>query len=199
MTTLRDDIKIHPHLLRYIHNSYSLAPFHHHDCITTCNVGTRQGDPIADVAFVALFANILHHVKDDLRKDNFHLSLPWDDDQDDIIPASTFTHVATINVSFVDDVAFTTSTNDPTQATNIARRTMTTIYHHMRRFGLRCNMQRAKTEALIIYRGNKSDAVSKQTFNHAEPTITFETQDGPMQLRLTKQYTHLGTVFDKSM
>eukprot|EP00929_Paragymnodinium_shiwhaense_P046951 TRINITY_DN23861_c0_g1_i2.p1 TRINITY_DN23861_c0_g1~~TRINITY_DN23861_c0_g1_i2.p1 ORF type:complete len:435 (-),score=43.45 TRINITY_DN23861_c0_g1_i2:1208-2512(-) len=76
---------------------------------------------------------------------------------------------------------------------------MTIIYNHMRRYGLRCNMQRAKTEALILYRGPKSESICRQNFDNSNPIIDFETQDGNMQLRLTKQYTHLGTVFDKNL
>ena len=162
--------------------------------ITESTAGTRPGDGLADVVFSFVFQRILakvHHELQDILQGN---AAGQQVEVDITTPPNCEMELAPmVEVVWADDLAFgihaDTASAVISQITVVARHLFQKCLQH----GMRPNMARNKTEAMLYLQGPGSRQIKKELYNRDAPSLHIE--EVPQEysdLKLTGSYKHLG-------
>ncbi len=179
-------------LLQETHHSTWFTLSNHDESYQT-HRGSRPGSPLADLAFNTMMGSVLMKLEAELQEmpelQQIREQLNFD------CPI----------LAWVDDVAIPFATNCATQLDAVAVQILQKVNKVCALFGLRLNLSKGKTEALLQYRGLRANAKNHETFvenfGHIPLPPTDQQKDedkDPGRLRVVSDYTYLGTEVTQS-
>ena len=143
--------------------------------------GTRPGSPLADIGFNLLMSEIVNHLREFL--DGCTLQCK----------GHSAIGIATPPVTWVDDLAVPLASERPDDLLPLVQEVTTAMHALFRRYGLTLNMQRGKTEVVMMYRGRDSNRFRTLLFDTSTtPTIVTSTPSHVVSIRVVPSYRHLG-------
>ena len=165
--------------------------------VVVTDLGTRPGDCLADLMFSFLFATVLCQVKQSLQSEGFDLTIPWSEAMrgnvcpDSVPAADDVVHMA--DCAWMDDMCLMVATDNAQEVfpklSFAAGVLIDTCIGH----GMMPNLDRGKSEAIVLVNGPGSRAVRRRFLSDLEPTVAVEARLWPQaRLRITPTYRHLG-------
>ena len=163
-------------------------------------VGTRPGDPFADIVFGYMFARILKNVEADIAAASLVECF------EDTDTAGLFTNVMAptrmtsfLGPTWMDDLCITLSAST---ASAIETKTSTAygiLLEACQRHGVTPNLQKGKSEILFGFRGKGSRALRNKYFGpSATGTMTILTEADTREIAVVGHYQHLGGLIHHS-
>ena len=159
-------------------------------------IGSRPGDPFADVIFGYMFARILHTVEQRLADLNI-LEIVEDRPTKSLFPTDHHTGVAPhsmLGPTWMDDLCITIS--HPTakgiehKAGTAASVLLETCTYH----GVTPNLDKGKSEILFTFRGCGSRSLRTKYFSENNGrTMPVVTEHGSHRISVVGNYIHLGS------
>ena len=188
-STNRDDIP--PGLQRFLHDIHHQTWFQlreasdlHSGKCTQTRRGSRPGSPLADIAFNLLMAELLQDLHEALL------------DNDHYVEGSNALGVTVPPVAWMDDVAIPLTTTTPEALVPLVQQVTAVVHGLFRARGLTLNLDRGKTEAVLCFRGQGSDAQRLQIFDTGcQPVIVVNADSHILTLRVVPSYKHLGAQY----
>ena len=154
----------------------------HDVCYDTAR-GSRPGSPLADLAYNTLMTKVLQLLEEKLQSHPqfqqvaMHLSMTC------------------LPVSWVDDVAIPLASTTPLLLDQLVVDATAMARDAFGEFGLRINMEKNKTEAVIQYRGQEAPQARLTRFVEQCGHLQLGTPFNGASLRVVSDYQHLGTNF----
>jgi len=143
--------------------------------------GTRPGSPLADIGFNLLMAKIVQILRDQLHQSSLHRQ------------GQNSLGLEVPPITWVDDLAVPLAATRPEQLRPLVQEVIAMLHTTFQRFGLSLNMQKGKTEVVMMYRGRDANAHRSDLFDAAAPpTIVTTTSTHVLSLRVVPSYRHLG-------
>ena len=153
----------------------------HGPLATETRRGTRPGSPLADIGFNLLMANLVKQLQDQLSscaaycQGHEALGVP--------VPP----------VTWVDDLAVPLTTQQPDLLQPLVQEVTATLHTLFQRYGLSLNMQKGKTEVVMMYRGKNANRCRSALFDtESPPMIVTTTPTHVLSIRVVPSYRHLG-------
>ena len=156
--------------------------------------GTRPGDGWADMLFGFVVTCMLREIKQDLEQQGLTFDVLWNGEIGLQAQPGTDASAPAFASVWADDVAFMSWHQDASDLYTSVELLMSHVIKAFRSRGLVFNYDKGKTEVLLWFRGSNSTALRREYFSAADPTITVDTTEGPVKVRLVNQYVHLGGV-----
>ena len=149
------------------------------DCFETTR-GSRPGSPLADLAYNVLMTSLLNELQCEVHAIG------------SIMTAHAFLEFVMPVLAWVDDIAMPVSCIEADSLDATLAQVMLIMHQVFNRFGLRLNLSKGKTEAVVHYRGPNAAQLRRarflEHFSHLEVP-------GKEPLRIVTQYVHLGISF----
>ena len=143
--------------------------------------GTRPGSPLADIGFNLLMAKLVQLLRDQLHRCPLHCQ------------GQTSLGIEVPPITWVDDLAVPLAATRPEQLQPLVQEVIAMLHTTFQRFGLSLNMQKGKTEVVLMYRGRDANSHRSVLFDAAAPpTIVTTTSTHVLSLRVVPSYRHLG-------
>ena len=166
------------------------------DVIVT-DLGTRPGDCLADLLFSYLFAVVLDKVKHSLMAEGFDLQLEWKRNmRGSVVPVhedGPTDHVPLMDCTWMDDMCLMIATKTASEVFPCLRFAAGTLIDICLGHGMTPNLDKGKTEAVVLVHGAGSRSVRKQFLSAREPTVACQSVLwGHARIRVTPAYKHLG-------
>lgn len=143
--------------------------------------GTRPGSPLADIGFNLLMANLVKQLQEQLSS-----CAAYCQGQDALgaqVPP----------VTWVDDLAVPLATIQPDLLQPLVQEVTATLHTLFQRYGLSLNMQKGKTEVVMMYRGKNANRCRSALFDaDSPPMIVTTTSTHVLSIRVVPSYRHLG-------
>lgn len=188
-----------PHLARALQALHTNTHFrvHGQQDVTHTRVGTRPGDPFADVAFGYMFARLLSAVEQ--RMQELHImEIVIDVEAPGLFPDSSSTQMAQYPIlgpTWMDDLCISvtsdTASGTERKAGLAAGVLLETCMHH----GVTPNLQKGKTEILFSFRGKGSRALRQKYFSPQQgQKMAILTEYGNHYISVVGEYIHLGGI-----
>ena len=165
--------------------------------LTRTHGGSRPGDGLADLIFGFIFARMLDNLRKDMQSASIWDSTPWKLDVprtavlcNGYIPTQL---PSNLEICWADDLALAMTA---TTAADILDRVQAVggfLLRWIRKFGMKPNLQRGKSETLLHLRGPGSRKIKLTLHTMEDPALDIILDDEQaVQLRITHQYRHLG-------
>ena len=156
-------------------------------------VGTRPGDPFADVVFGYMFARILKTVEAQMLEAGLIEAFPGPVDHglfSEVHPQAMQHHMGP---TWMDDLCITLSAQNA-QAIELQASTACGILLDACRYhGVTPNLQKGKSEVLFSFRGKGTRALRQKYFGpHSSGQLHVLTESGAQYISVVGQYQHLG-------
>ena len=146
--------------------------------------GTRPGSPLADIGFNLMMTPLLQEVHQALM------------DSDDFVAGANEIGTFTPPVAWMDDIAITLATVAAPQLEPLIQYTLGIVHGAFRRRGLTLNLERGKSEIIVMFRGPGAVQCRTELFDTGRvPTITVTTDTHILNVKVTTSYRHLGVRF----
>ena len=160
-----------------------------HDCSYQTHRGSRPGSPLADLAYNVMMRNALLQLTQELEEEPaFH-------------QAHQIVGFRCPPLAWVDDVAIPFATAHAQQLDEAVLKVLHIVHRVFTGFGLRLNLEKGKTEAVLQYRGQEAADFNKITFVERLGRIPIPPAHGlatAEALRVVSDYGYLGTVFSQT-
>ena len=187
---------LQPHLqtaLRALHTDTHFWMSGQCDYVRTA-IGTRPGDPFADVVFGYMFARILKDVEEQMR--SFDLLETYDGPNTSGLfstePADTASQQY-LGPTWMDDLCITLSASTAEDIERQAGQACGILLDTCRRHGVSPNLSKGKSEILFAFRGPGSRAHRRKYFGPSQSgRMTIVTEQGVQEISVVGQYQHLG-------
>ena len=164
--------------------------------VTATTLGSRPGDGLADVMFFLLFAEVLKHVKSDLREVLDDKLYWWPELQDNVTPFETSETAEPLrlnDVTWMDDLCVMSSCRSSQEVLPKLALTAGRLIDRCVEMGMSPNLGANKTEAIVGLRGEKSRSIRQQHLSARDPDMLVDSQLWPgARVRLVTSYKHLG-------
>ena len=167
------------------------------DKLTQTRGGSRPGDGLADLIFGYIFARLLSALRTDMSAAGL-----WEDDHWQLqVPRHEILcrgyipeHVpSNLEICWADDLALAMSSTTAVDIVNRVQAVGGFLLRWIRRYGMKPNLQRGKSETLLHLRGPGSKKLKLELFSPEDPTLDIIIdEESNVQLRITHQYRHLG-------
>ena len=162
--------------------------------ITETSKGTRPGDGFADILWSLCFSKYLERLNECLTALGICRSMPWNaetgllsDQGDQEVPGGA--------IVWADDAVITADHEDPHRMIPMLQTAMEVVITELLRLGMKPNMSKGKTEAMLILRGKDSRKVKQYVHCHCKGQVSLRLQQEEHQtLRIVPRYVHLGGV-----
>ena len=171
----------------------------HQEDVVVTNLGTRPGDSLADLLVSYLFATVIDNVRKSLLTEGFDLSAPWSEDMRGAIcqvaveACAAKVHLA--DCAWMDDLCLMVSTGSPQELVPCLGFTAGVLLDECIGHGLMPNLDRGKSEAILMIHGAGSRAVRREFLGCKDPTVEVGSRWWKgARLRITPTYKHLGGV-----
>eukprot|EP00435_Cladocopium_sp_Y103_P026725 s1573_g6.t1 len=184
-----DDIS--PGLRQFLHDVHHHTWFclqpdsvGHNRSVTHTLRGTRPGSPIADIGFNLLSTEVLKEIQIDLMED------------EDYCAGCEALGVFVPPVAWMDDIALCLATARAVDLEPLAQRALALVHKAFCRRGLTINLDKGKTELILMPRGAQAAACRTRIFDRSSfPTVTTTTDTHVLTVRVVSAYRHLGVKF----
>ena len=151
---------------------------------TATTRGTRPGSPLADIGFNLLITKILHEVEEALQK------IP------DYVQGCQALGVTIPPLAWVDDLAIPVAVLRPEALIPVIQEITGILHSTFRSHGLTMNLEKGKTEAVLMYRGSGAPAHRAALFaRETPPVIVIATETHISTLKVVAAYRHLGSQY----
>ena len=169
---------------------------HQPDVVVT-DLGTRPGDSLADLLFSYLFAVVLDKVRCSLLTEGFDLQVAWSHDMRGSIqpvkPDRVTEGVCLMDCTWMDDMCIMVATSRAQALFPSLSFAAGTLLDVCLAHGMTPNLDKGKTEAVVLIHGKGSQAIRRQYLSCVEPTAACGSQLWPdARIRVTPAYKHLG-------
>ena len=155
---------------------------------TATQRGTRPGSPLADIGFNLMLT--------DMMKELHEALLESEDFRQGAEAIGTFVPP----VAWMDDIAVSLATTTPQQLVPLIQITIAAVHKAFRARGLTMNLDKGKTEVVVMFRGAGAVQCRTALFDrHSQPSITAVTESHIITVRVTSTYRHLGIKFAMNM
>ena len=156
--------------------------------------GTRPGDGLADVVWQLCFSRYLHRVDDCLRSLGIQSNLGWNS-QPGFATGAGECCLLLGTIVWADDAAILGSHPDADRIVPQLQITAEVILNELTRLGMKPNMGKGKTEAILHVHGKGSKRVRQFVHHHCKSKLRISlTDDQDEELRIVPTYVHLGGV-----
>jgi len=143
--------------------------------------GTRPGSPLADIGFNLLMSEIIKHL------------CAFLDGSDLQGKGHQALGIAVPPVTWVDDLAVPLAAENPEDLLPLVQQVTTAMHGLFSKYGLTLNMQKGKTEVVMMYRGKDANRFRTSLFDTTTtPTIVASTPSHIVSIRVVPSYRHLG-------
>lgn len=154
--------------------------------------GTRPGDGFADVVWQLCFSRFLHRLDDVLASLGIQTQLWWND-RKGFDTASGPTEVPIGTVVWADDAAILGANPDAERIVPQLQVTAEVVLCELVKLGMRPNMSKGKTEALLHIQGKGCKKVRQFVHHHCKSQLQLALEDPELRtLRIVPTYIHLG-------
>ena len=160
-----------------------------HDCSYQTHRGSRPGSPLADLAYNVMMRNALLQLTQELEEEPA------------LHQAHQIVGFRCPPLAWVDDVAIPFATAHAQQLDEAVLKVLHIVHRVFTGFGLRLNLEKGKTEAVLQYRGQEAAEFNKITFVERLGRIPIPPAHGlatAEALRVVSDYGYLGTVFSQT-
>ena len=154
----------------------------HDVCYDTAR-GSRPGSPLADLAYNTLMTKVLKSLEDKLQA------------HPQFQRVAVNLSMACPPVAWVDDVAIPLASPAPALLDQLVAEATAMARDAFGEFGLRINMEKGKTEAVIQYRGQDAPQARLERFVEQRGHMQLGATFNGASLRVVSDYQHLGTQF----
>jgi hypothetical protein len=131
----------------------------HGDMATETRRGTRPGSPLADIGFNLLMANLVQQLHEQLSQCAAYCQ------------GQAALGAQVPPVTWVDDLAVPMATVQPDQLQPLVQEVTAALHTLLQRYGLSLNMQKGKTEVVMMYRGKDANRCRSALFDAESPPI----------------------------
>lgn len=146
--------------------------------------GTRPGSPLADIGFNLMMTPLLQEVHQALME------------SEDFVAGANAMGTFTPPIAWMDDVAISLATVTAPQLEPLIQYTLGAVHDAFRRRGLTLNLERGKSEIIVMFRGPGAVQCRTGMFDtDHSPTITATTDTHILNVKVTTSYKHLGVRF----
>lgn len=154
--------------------------------------GTRPGDGFADVVWQLCFSRYLHRLDDILESLGIQTHLWWNGLKG--FDTSSGPHDVNIGtVVWADDAAIMGANQDADRIVPQLQVTAEVVLSELVKLGMRPNMTKGKTEALLHIQGKGCKKIRQFVHHHCKSKIQLAMDDPELQtLRVVPTYIHLG-------
>ena len=167
------------------------------DKLTQTHGGSRPGDGLADLIFGYIFARMLESMRSEMIEVGIWDATSWKlgVDREQILCTGYKPDriAANLEICWADDLALALHA---TSAESLLERIQAVggfLLRWVKRFGMKPNLQRGKSETLLHLRGPGSKKIKTALFTPDDPTVDIIIdEEEAVQLRITHQYRHLG-------
>ena len=146
--------------------------------------GTRPGSPLADIGFNLMMSALLSEVQAGLMQ------------LEDYTQGATELGTYVPPIAWMDDVAICLTTSQAIQLVPLIQDTTKIVHAAFRKRGLTLNLDKGKSELIVMFRG--PGAVAQRTLlfdTENQPTVTTSTETHILSMRVISSYRHLGVRF----
>lgn len=151
------------------------------DVVTETRRGTRPGSPLADIGFNLLMSRMVTIVHEELNHCKSYQA-----GQDALGAAAP-------PVTWVDDLAVPLAVASAEELIPMVQETTAILHATFQRFGMSLNMDKGKTEVVLMYRGREANKFRTKMFDTSvPPTIVTSTPSHVLTIRVVPSYRHLG-------
>ena len=190
-----DELQCPPHLKRLISSIHQSTWWKLDiDAVTIqTERGTRPGDGFADVLWQLCFSRFLHKVDDCLQSLDLQPTLCWNGVTGFSTAADGPMNLSMGTVVWADDAAVLGHNQDPDRIIPQLQVTAEVILCELHKLGMKPNMSKGKTEALIYIQGKGCKRIRQYLHHHCKSKIELNTGTDEMEtLRIIPTYVHLG-------
>ena len=169
---------------------------HQSDVVAT-DLGTRPGDNLADLLFSYLFAAVLAKVKQSLLSEGIDVGLGWSERmRGSVVPVPadpSSAGVCLTDCTWMDDMCLMVSTRTATDLFPTLRFAAGVLLDQCLSHGMTPNLDKGKSEVIVMVHRKGSRAVRRQYLSSKEPTVECAAQlwNGA-GIRVASCYRHLG-------
>ena len=165
--------------------------------ICCTKTGTRPGDVYADILFNYVLAGALKQIEDQLDAENLIIQIPWSG-----TPGfggseqGLKTHMAKcLGAGWADDLMFLFEGETPEILDDNLSRGAAIVHNCLQVKGMKLNMAKNKTAAMVFYNGAHADKARDRLFHDASLVIPLSTayEEESVQLPVCLGYEYLGT------
>ena len=191
-----EELQCPPHLQRVIRELHRATWWRldSDDRVIRTERGTRPGDGFADIVWQLCFSRYLHRVDDCLRSLGVQSNLCWNGEKG-FASAAGEHYLPLGTVVWADDAALLGSHEDADKIVPQLQITAEVILNELTRLGMKPNMGKGKTEAILHVHGKGSRRVRQYVHHHCKSKLKLSlTAEGEEELRLVPTYVHLGGV-----
>ena len=162
--------------------------------LTQTSKGTRPGDGFADVLWSMVFSRYINKINECLTSVDICRSLSWNGEVaflsgrgERSIPGGA--------IVWADDAVIAADHSDPHRMIPMLQTSMVIIINELIKLGMKPNMAKGKTEAMVILRGRGSKKIKQYLHCHCKGQVTLDIEQPEYQtLRVVSRYVHLGGV-----
>lgn len=186
-----------PHLARALQALHTNTHFrvHGQTDATHTRVGTRPGDPFADVVFGYMFARLLTTVEQKMQELDI-LETIHDVGTPGLFPdlhAAPLQQHSILGPTWMDDLCITVTSSTAHGVENKAGLAASVLLETCMNHGVTPNLQKGKTEILLSFRGQGSRALKQKYFSPQQgQRMMILTEYGTHYISVVGDYTHLG-------
>lgn len=188
-----------PHMrraLQALHTNTHFSMKGHEDRVHT-RIGSRPGDPFADVVFGYMFARILLAVEDRLAQAGV-LDFVEDYGDKSLFPKDSHGPIqrhTMMGPTWMDDLCLTITGSSATAVETRAGVAASILLEICTVHGVTPNLDRGKSEILFTFRGQGARHLRTKYFGQSQDNkMTIITEYGSYQITTVGQYTHLGNM-----
>eukprot|EP00438_Fugacium_kawagutii_P024345 Skav222445 [mRNA] locus=scaffold993:74343:79400:+ [translate_table: standard] len=189
--------QLQQNIIKTLHSSTWFRVDRQEDTVMT-TVGSRPGDSYADIVFGLLFSHVLKGLQACLRQEQL-LTLVSSRDRPSLWAEATGLSEDFLGPTWMDDLSIAVAAKDSHELLSKTARVTGHLLDHCRKHGMQPNLQRNKTEILMVLKGRGSRELAPQLFSDAGPrAIPVLTDTGVVDVKVVSQYKHLGTTLHHS-
>eukprot|EP00929_Paragymnodinium_shiwhaense_P077923 TRINITY_DN40255_c0_g1_i2.p1 TRINITY_DN40255_c0_g1~~TRINITY_DN40255_c0_g1_i2.p1 ORF type:complete len:877 (-),score=139.14 TRINITY_DN40255_c0_g1_i2:416-3046(-) len=174
-------------ITKAIHRStWVITPYSDEPILTTS--GVKQGDPVADAAFVMIASSAIKEIRARLGEGAF---ITFTLRSRSLLDGGgePLEEVDVAELTYVDDLMITVLATHPRDITEEIRWTTKVVKEEMKKAGLVLNFSKGKSEVVIHYRA-KNSVEAKRELHEMNCKIEIDDEDA---LTATEMYKHLGS------
>lgn len=164
---------------------------------TQTRIGSRPGDPFADVVFGYMFSRLLSMVEQRMQEHEI-LETIYDSATPGLFPASTSQQPVPFPIlgpTWMDDLCITTSAATAHGVEQKASLTASILLEVCMTHGVTPNLQKGKTEILFTFRGQGARTLKQKYFSPQQGhRMTVVTEYGTHDISVVGDYVHFGSL-----
>ena len=162
--------------------------------LTQTSKGTRPGDGFADILWSLVFSRYINKINECLTSLDICRSLSWNGEVA-FLSGKGERSIPGGAIVWADDAVIAADHSDPHRMIPMLQTSMVIIINELIRLGMKPNMAKGKTEAMVILRGRGSKKVKQYLHCHCKGQVTLDMEQPEYQtLRVVSRYVHLGGV-----